>query len=56
MLNKSGNEIKIYVLVYSDWNFLSFGEEQYLQGMLDWDEVPNRKYNFGWRAMKKQNR
>lgn len=26
------------------WQSMHGGEEQYLQGMLDWDDVPNRKY------------
>ncbi len=26
------------------WQTMHGGEEQYLQGMLDWDDVPNRKY------------
>jgi len=26
------------------WQSMHAGEEQYLQGMIDWDEVPNRKY------------
>lgn len=27
------------------WQSMWAGEEQYLEGMLDWDGVPNRKYN-----------
>jgi beta-galactosidase len=27
------------------WQTMHAGEEQYLQGMLDWDGVPNRKYD-----------
>lgn len=27
------------------WQSMHGGEEQYLQGMLDWDDVPNRKYD-----------
>ena len=27
------------------WQSMHAGEEQYLEGMLDWDGVPNRKYN-----------
>lgn len=26
------------------WQSMHGGEEQYLQGMLDWDDIPNRKY------------
>lgn len=27
------------------WQSMHGGEEQYLEGMLDWDGIPNRKYN-----------
>src|ERR1044072_8437900 len=27
------------------WQSMHSGEEQYLEGMLDWDGVPNRKFN-----------
>lgn len=27
------------------WQSMWAGEEQYLEGMIDWDEVPNRKYD-----------
>jgi len=27
------------------WQSMQAGEEQYLQGMLDWDGIPNRKYD-----------
>lgn len=27
------------------WQSMWAGEEQYLEGMIDWDDVPNRKYN-----------
>jgi len=27
------------------WQSMSAGEEQYLEGMIDWDGVPNRKYD-----------
>jgi beta-galactosidase len=27
------------------WQSIRGGEEQYLEGMLDWDGIPNRKYN-----------
>ncbi|MBN1396767.1 MAG: beta-galactosidase [Bacteroidetes bacterium] len=27
------------------WQSMQSGEEQYLEGMIDWDGIPNRKYN-----------